>query len=338
MKIKLYANNLKWKSLEKRCKALAEQLTPRYERIYGTKVTIDIVKSNFEILDVPLISPQWFLDHIIDLDYDSSCLLIDRADWDGQHNLLGKYEKGKNKLGFYLVMSETEKVTRADDKTYIAFEEAFEHELHHAVYSDIGCILKTEAQDLTYMKGYDNTHYFAYADKHNVEATYQDIYEQYEKTSKSMSDKIKDLSNKLKSLLTPNTHNLLPLVHNKSLELIRLCKAQRVPIRIVEGYRSIDKQNTLYAQGRTSSGQIVTNAKGGESLHNYKVAFDVIPLIGGYNAPDRDWQKIGKLGKSLGFEWGGDFPNLDDKPHFELKLNYSLKDFQQNKVDWNKYA
>lgn len=44
--------------------------------------------------------------------------------------------------------------------------------------------------------------------------------------------------------------------------------------RIVQGFRSIAEQDTLYAQGRTTPGKIVTNARGGQSFHNFGLAID----------------------------------------------------------------
>ena len=35
-----------------------------------------------------------------------------------------------------------------------------------------------------------------------------------------------------------------------------------------------------------------------------------------WNNPN--WDKISRLGKSLGFEWGGDWVGLVDKPHFQM--------------------
>ena len=40
-------------------------------------------------------------------------------------------------------------------------------------------------------------------------------------------------------------------------------------MRLTQGLRTIEYQNSLYAQGRTTKGAIVTNAKGGQSNHNY---------------------------------------------------------------------
>ena len=45
-----------------------------------------------------------------------------------------------------------------------------------------------------------------------------------------------------------------------------------IQLRITQGYRSIAEQDALYAQGRTAPGEIVTNARGGQSYHNYGLA------------------------------------------------------------------
>lgn len=87
---------------------------------------------------------------------------------------------------------------------------------------------------------------------------------------------------------------------------------------ITDGFRSIAEQNELYAQGRTKPGKIVTNAKGGESAHNYGLAVDCAFQKGGtlfYNADL--YARIYPIARSLGFELGADWTGFVDKPHFE---------------------
>lgn len=87
-------------------------------------------------------------------------------------------------------------------------------------------------------------------------------------------------------------------------------------------YRTREEQNSLYAQGRTKPGQRVTNAKGGQSPHNFNpsyafdVAFD--------NHGKTDWTEqlfidFAKLVTDPKIQWGGTFKSIPDKPHFELK-------------------
>lgn len=135
--------------------------------------------------------------------------------------------------------------------------------------------------------------------------------------------------------------DMRPLVKRKAEELMIGMNARALPVRITQGFRSVDEQNRLYAQGRTTHGAIVTNAKGGESFHSYGVAFDVVFVKKGYNATEEEWRILGELGESLGFEWGGSEKWIKagfiDKPHFQMTLGYTLKDFQTGNVDYTKY-
>lgn len=151
--------------------------------------------------------------------------------------------------------------------------------------------------------------------------------------------KLTKLRNQLSKLykMLSERQRLQPLVERKAKVVIDEMALLGFPVRLVEGYRSIERQNELYAQGRTKPGQVVTNAKGGESFHNYGVAVDFVFRKEGYNAPKELWNTLGKVGKAQGFEWGGDWKGFVDLPHFEMKLGYTLKDFQKGIIDYTKY-
>jgi peptidoglycan L-alanyl-D-glutamate endopeptidase CwlK len=55
-------------------------------------------------------------------------------------------------------------------------------------------------------------------------------------------------------------------------------------------------------------------------------------------AESHPWVMLGNLGKRHGFAWGGDWKGFPDRPHFEMTLGYSLKDFQNKKIDYNKFS
>ena len=100
----------------------------------------------------------------------------------------------------------------------------------------------------------------------------------------------------------------------------RLLKAGIV-IEVVQGLRTYAEQDALYAQGRTKPGKRVTNARGGQSNHNFGLAVDVCPFRNGkpdWDAPHSVWQQIGDAGKFEGLEWGGDWTSLVDLPHLQL--------------------
>lgn len=140
-------------------------------------------------------------------------------------------------------------------------------------------------------------------------------------------------------------HPQLQLLANK---LITECKKQGLIVKLGECFRSVAEQDALYAQGRTTKGSIVTNARGTSysSMHQWGVAFDVIRNDGkgAYNDSDNWFSKVAKIGKSLGLEWGGDWTSPVDKPHFQLpqwgstptKLKKLYVNVNNFKKTWNK--
>lgn len=128
--------------------------------------------------------------------------------------------------------------------------------------------------------------------------------------------------------------DLVPKVQDLCNQFIAKCKEAGIIVIITSTYRDNEAQTKLYNQGRTTSGKIVTNAKAGQSIHNYRLAFDFCPIVDGQAA----WQdtllfiKYGSIGKSLGLTWGGDFKSIKDMPHFEYTNGLTLADLQAGKT------
>lgn len=118
---------------------------------------------------------------------------------------------------------------------------------------------------------------------------------------------------------------LHPLVRAKFIHfIIEAEKKLNKQLRVTSGLRTIKEQNKLYAQGRTRPGNIVTNAKGGKSYHNFGLAVDIVEIKNGKALwTNPDWNKISELGKSMGLEWGGDWTSIKDKPHFQASFGKS---------------
>lgn len=110
------------------------------------------------------------------------------------------------------------------------------------------------------------------------------------------------------------------------------CHAQQIDARVCETYRSVSDQNKAYAVGRDASGKrvgkILTNAKGGQSPHNFTIdgkpaskAFDwFIQRPNGtanWDANSPEWKAAVAIGKAMGLEWGGDF-SWHDNDHFQI--------------------
>lgn len=112
--------------------------------------------------------------------------------------------------------------------------------------------------------------------------------------------------------------DLHPIVCAKAEAFLELCSVGQTPVLVYFTYRSIEEQDELYRQGRRGvpGERIVTNAKGGESAHNFRAAFDCIPLVDGQpwweprqgqkEQWEETWAKIGKCAEKVGLDWYGD--------------------------------
>lgn len=101
------------------------------------------------------------------------------------------------------------------------------------------------------------------------------------------------------------------------------CKMQNLDVLIYCTYRTDDEQDLLYAQGRTTPGHIVTNARAGQSAHNFRLAFDGCPMMGGkplWNEPliGPHWQLYGQIAVNVGMEWGGNWTGFVEEPHCQM--------------------
>jgi peptidoglycan L-alanyl-D-glutamate endopeptidase CwlK len=114
------------------------------------------------------------------------------------------------------------------------------------------------------------------------------------------------------SNITNDVNLLHPEVKSLAAQLLTVCAANGIPLKVTETYRSPERQAELYAQGYT---QIKTLG-----MHSYGVAFDVC-VNDKSNAYDKELLgAAGAAGKALGLVWGGDaWTTLVDMPHFEYR-------------------
>ncbi len=129
-------------------------------------------------------------------------------------------------------------------------------------------------------------------------------------------------------------NDLHPKMQALAIKFLEKCHAQGLEVMIYCTYRSNTEQDLLYAQGRTTNGPIVTYAKAGQSKHNFTVngkpaslAFDGVPLRNGKpvwnKKTDEDyalWQKYGRIAKSVGLEWAGDWKRFKEYAHCQISL------------------
>ncbi|HTD57074.1 MAG TPA: M15 family metallopeptidase [Silvibacterium sp.] len=63
----------------------------------------------------------------------------------------------------------------------------------------------------------------------------------------------------------------------------------------------------------------MTKAHGGQSNHNFGVAWDLGVFRDSDYIPESTlYQKAGAIRKLQGLEWGGDWESFQDEPHFQV--------------------
>lgn len=142
-------------------------------------------------------------------------------------------------------------------------------------------------------------------------------------------------------------NQLHPKIREKALaaykEAVRVTPVGVHPY-ITQTLRTFAESDALYAKGRTTKGPKVTNAKAGQSFHNYGLALDFVNQVDGKTpwVVDENWMKVVRVFKKHGFVWGGDFKSIPDAPHFEMTLGYTWRELKAlhdaGKVDKNGYV
>lgn len=116
---------------------------------------------------------------------------------------------------------------------------------------------------------------------------------------------------------------LKPVAQQACKLFLEECKANGINVFVTQTLRDAEYQNSLYQQGRTTSGKIVTNADGykNKSNHQSGMAWDIAvnPPLDLYD--ENVLRKAGKIAKKLGIEWGGDW-KFSDFPHFQVDNNW----------------
>lgn len=131
--------------------------------------------------------------------------------------------------------------------------------------------------------------------------------------------------------------DLDPVVRAKAEKFLAACSLASIDVLITSTYRDMESQTALYAQGRTAPGAKVTNAAAGYSAHNYRRAFDFVPMragkpVWGLSTEDKDlWNRLGSIGESVGLEWGGHWHGFVDFPHMQDLGGLTLEQYREGK-------
>ena len=139
--------------------------------------------------------------------------------------------------------------------------------------------------------------------------------------------------------------DLKPLVAAAAMRALADLRARGVFFAVTSTLRTEAEQAALYAQGREPLEEVnkkraiagmrpisqaenkytVTNADGVKHKSNHQggTALDVVPEYDGRPvwppAHDERWSQISGIFKQYGFEWGGDWKDFPDLPHYQWK-------------------
>ena len=99
----------------------------------------------------------------------------------------------------------------------------------------------------------------------------------------------------------------------------------------ISGNRSWEEQDRIYEQGRTEPGNIVTNARGGQSNHNFGIALDFGVFRDLRYLDETEpatasavYKAIGHIAPEYGIEWGGWWKGFKDEPHFQIATGLTM--------------
>lgn len=130
-----------------------------------------------------------------------------------------------------------------------------------------------------------------------------------------------------------------PGFRERILDVIAACLARGFSYHATRGYDTYGAQMALWAKGRTVPGPKVTNAKGGQSAHNFGIAIDFVldknQVIDGIQP---DWsveafrvliEEAQKAGLHSGVQY-------DDRPHVSLPGYVTASDLLPLHLAWER--
>ncbi len=150
--------------------------------------------------------------------------------------------------------------------------------------------------------------------------------------------------------------DLLPAAKVRFQSMLARCAADPwfikngIEVLVTSTERDFESQDALYAQGRTKPGKIVTNAKAGQSWHNFKCAGDVVPLRhgvaiwgtkgDGIDLDDSDdhtddlevWERVAEHGEAAGLEWAGRWRSFKEYAHFQYTGGLTMAQLRSGQV------
>jgi peptidoglycan L-alanyl-D-glutamate endopeptidase CwlK len=128
-----------------------------------------------------------------------------------------------------------------------------------------------------------------------------------------------------------NIHGLHPKAQEAARKFLRKVLDAGMTVRILSGTRTYAEQNALFRIGRFGDSRPkVTNARGGQSNHNFGIAWDIGVFVGGkYMTDSAPYRDAAEAGLFDGLEWGGNWISFKDLPHYQLPTGLSLSQVRE---------
>lgn len=136
------------------------------------------------------------------------------------------------------------------------------------------------------------------------------------------------MSTSVEPPINRNSDDLDPEFRKRLAMTLGQLALEGTPFKFHEGYRTVARQQWLYAQGRTRPGKKVTQKNGTTNLSNHQGngkpgsgrAADCYPIIGGktsVNGTPELWKRYAEVAESYGLASGLRWKS-PDAPHVEL--------------------
>lgn len=143
--------------------------------------------------------------------------------------------------------------------------------------------------------------------------------------------KLRDQFGELDSRSEVNIQSLQLKAQEAARVFLSKVRGEGIDARILSGTRSYAEQNELFRIGRFGDTRAkVTNARGGQSNHNFGIAWDIGIFEGGkYLKTVAPYKEAAKVGLTDALEWGGHWESLQDWPHYQLPTGLKITDVRE---------
>ena len=166
--------------------------------------------------------------------------------------------------------------------------------------------------------------------KANLDGNYgpltQKAEDAFDKLTKANADKYGTFDARSENIIA----SLLPKAQIAARQFLKLSAKAPFQVKLLSGTRTYAEQNALFAKR-----PVVTKARGGQSNHNFGIAWDVGIFVEGqyYTGKNKketqayvDLSKIIMPIMSKTIEWGGNWKSIVDMPHYGLLTGKSISE------------